>query len=552
MRFRCLKRGEMLPRNARDQFYLVPDSWDDWFQFETSFILYSYDNNCVKRCIGMVKIAKVGMRGESYAKFEELKLRGIDVSNVRKTILPDQFDTLSDEYFSLGNEDSYYETLGSTKAGRSVLRALNDVAYNKTRSRQYRDEDVMRVSLMRGITDKRIRDRFAKLARNKVALTDYEFEYTYPHVRGHSSVRLNFKVSTDPIPPSNIKVIIGRNGVGKTYLLRNIAYSLCRQGERCHELEEPTSPSVPRDCGSIKMIKGDIYGVVYASFSPLETSEWEPINPQIRFVRIGIATERTVESDASSEDVASNGLPNDVPTSPEERRKGIAKKLALRFAEGLSECISEPWRTRLLKCIEILKADPMFAQLSPEELFSLPPSEMKHKARSFFLKLSSGHGALLLIVTQLVRKLDEKFLLLIDEPECHLHPPLLALFVNCLSWLLGERNAVAIIATHSPVILQNVVRDSVWIINRFERDVVIRNPEHETFGENIGLLMNDVFGLELDKLGYHRMLSDLIREGGHTFDEVVSKFGGHLGVEAKAVLRTMIEHQVGDLNEEDS
>ena len=42
----------------------------------------------------MVKIAKVGMRGESYAKFEELKLRGIDVSNVRKTILPDQFDKI--------------------------------------------------------------------------------------------------------------------------------------------------------------------------------------------------------------------------------------------------------------------------------------------------------------------------------------------------------------------------------------------------------------------------------------------------------------------------
>ena len=83
MRFRCLKHGETLPRSARDQFYLVPDRWDDWFQFETRFMLYSYDSNCVKRCIGMVKIAKAGMRGESFAKFEELKSSGVDVANIR-------------------------------------------------------------------------------------------------------------------------------------------------------------------------------------------------------------------------------------------------------------------------------------------------------------------------------------------------------------------------------------------------------------------------------------------------------------------------------------
>lgn len=550
MRFRCLKQGEMLPRSARDQFYLVPDNWDDWFQFETNFTLYSYDSNCAKRCVGMVKIAKAGMKGESSAKFEELKLQGADVSNIRKTILPDEFDALPNEYFSLGSEDSYYETLGGTREGRSVLRALNDIAYNQTRRRQYRDEVVMKVSLMRGITDKRIRDRFAKLARNKVVLTDYEFEYTYPHFRGYNTVKLNFKISTDPIPPSNIKVIIGRNGVGKTYLLRNIAYSLCRQGGISNELESTTASESPKDCGRIKMIKGDIYGVVYASFSPLETSEWEPVNPQVRFARIGIAPE--VDMDVTSGNSANHALQSDTLCSSAERRKDIANKLAAKFAEELSECMSEPWLSRFLKCIEILKADPMFAQLSPEDLFSLSPSGMKQKACSFFRKLSSGHGALLLIITQLVRRLDEKFLLLIDEPECHLHPPLLALFVNCLSWLLGERNAVAIIATHSPVILQSVVRDSVWIINRFEREVVVRNPEHETFGENVGLLMSDVFGLELDKLGYHRMLSDMISEGGHTFDEVVSKFGGHLGVEAKAVLRTMIEHQIGGLNEEDS
>lgn len=106
----------------------------------------------------------------------------------------------------------------------------------------------------------------------------------------------------------------------------------------------------------------------------------------------------------------------------------------------------------------------MFGQLDGERLLDLTPGEIKAQAIPFFKKLSSGHSALMLIVTQLVRKLDDKFLLLIDEPESHLHPPLLGLFVNCLSWLLRERNAVSIIATHSPVILQEVPRESVWIL----------------------------------------------------------------------------------------
>ena len=540
-----MKPGEVLPSGARDVFYLVHDRWDDWYSFETAFTLYRYDSNGVRRCIGMVKIAKCGMCGESVAAYEEKKAQGLDVSNLRRTKLPDEFESLSDEYYSLGNEDSYYETLGKTTEGRSVLRALNDVAYNQARYKRHRNEQAMQVSLVRGIPEKRIRDRFAKLAHNKAVLTDYEFEYTYPRVRGYDSVKLNFKVSTEPIPPSNIKVIIGRNGVGKTYLLRNIAYSLCGQ----RELDPGEIPPVPRDCGRVRIIEGDIYGVVYASFSPLETSEWEPKKPLLKFKRVGFVPEKADET-ARNEVNANAECTRD--HNNERATKDVAKKLAQKFSDELLGCQSEPWRSRFFKCIEILKNDPMFAQLSPEDLFSLPPHEMKQKAKAFFQRLSSGHGALLLIVTQLVRWLDEKFMLLIDEPECHLHPPLLGLFVNCLSWLLGERNAVAIIATHSPVILQSVVRDSVWIINRFERDVVVTNPVHETFGENVGLLMSDVFGLELDKLGYHRMLSDMISEGGHTFDEVVSKFGGHLGVEAKAVLRTMIEHQIGGLNEEDS
>ncbi|MFD7630846.1 AAA family ATPase [Streptomyces sp. NPDC059851] len=63
----------------------------------------------------------------------------------------------------------------------------------------------------------------------------------------------------------------------------------------------------------------------------------------------------------------------------------------------------------------------------------------------------------------LIEHVAERSLVLIDEPESHLHPPLLASFIQTLSRLLTERNGVAVVATHSPpVVLQEVPRSCVY------------------------------------------------------------------------------------------
>ncbi|PJN92440.1 hypothetical protein CNY89_29680, partial [Amaricoccus sp. HAR-UPW-R2A-40] len=73
-------------------------------------------------------------------------------------------------------------------------------------------------------------------------------------------------------------------------------------------------------------------------------------------------------------------------------------------------------------------------------------------------KMSSGHAIIILTLTQLVAQVQEKSLVLMDEPESHLHPPLLSAFIRSLSRLLHRQNGVAIIATHSPVVLQEIPR----------------------------------------------------------------------------------------------
>ncbi|WP_431285003.1 AAA family ATPase [Humitalea sp. 24SJ18S-53] len=164
---------------------------------------------------------------------------------------------------------------------------------------------------------------------------------------------------------------------------------------------------------------------------------------------------------------------------------------------------------------------------------------LREKATAIFAKLSSGHKIVLLTITRLVETVGERTLVLLDEPEGHLHPPLLSAFIRALSDLLVDRNGVAIVATHSPVVLQEIPRSCVWKVRRTGAHVEAERPEVETFGENVGVLTREIFGLEVTEAGFHRMLRDAVREAPD-FDRVVEQFNGELGGEARALLRAMI------------
>jgi ABC-type sulfate/molybdate transport systems ATPase subunit len=144
---------------------------------------------------------------------------------------------------------------------------------------------------------------------------------------------------------------------------------------------------------------------------------------------------------------------------------------------------------------------------------------------------------ILLTVTRLVAATEERTLILLDEPEAHLHPPLLSAFVRCLCELLIDRNAVAVVATHSPVVLQEVPSTCAHIITRTGGSISVARPEMETFGESVGRLTAEVFGLEVIESGFHRFVVDLATDHA-TYEDALRSCGGHLGSVGRALLRT--------------
>uniref|UniRef100_UPI0012F652EF AAA family ATPase n=1 Tax=Rhodococcus sp. R1101 TaxID=1170698 RepID=UPI0012F652EF len=133
---------------------------------------------------------------------------------------------------------------------------------------------------------------------------------------------------------------------------------------------------------------------------------------------------------------------------------------------------------------------------------------------------------------------EPRSLILIDEPESHLHPSLLSALMKALSAVLEQYDSYAIIATHSPVVLQEIPRKYVRILKRFGAQTRVDEPLEETFGENIGILTASAFNLDSSQSDYHSVLEKLAST--YTLDEIEELFDGEMSVQARAYVRAII------------
>jgi ATPase subunit of ABC transporter with duplicated ATPase domains len=219
------------------------------------------------------------------------------------------------------------------------------------------------------------------------------------------------------------------------------------------------------------------------------------------------------------------------------------ESLADEFVDSLRVCRVGARATRLATCLELLNTDPVFREWQiSEALFSQNSGVADDNAREVFLSLSSGHKIVVLTLTKLVELVEESTLVLLDEPETHLHPPLLSAFIRALSDLLTNRNGIAIVATHSPVVLQEVPRSCIWKIRRTGQTTVAERPEVETFGENVGVLTHEVFGLQVTDTAYHKMIAQRVNTSGN-YEQAIEELHGQVGGEARGIIRALIEER---------
>lgn len=486
-------------RNA----FLVTNSWDDWFKFETTFDLIISDPEQGIVEAGEVKIGRRGLEGAS---------RDVAVPGMRYPNPPARFERLPGEFFSLGQSENYYETLQSLgrEVARDILTALNDCALDLEHFERNRSEPSMRISLLRDVTGHTVRERFHKIARGESEQSAYQFSIFIDDSHEDSS-KLDFEVTPGSVPPTNVHAVIGRNGVGKTRLLHRIAKSLVADGSDA--LEEVVSV-VPH--GSSRFA-----GIVSVSFSAFD---------ELR----------------GSTDSMTDGLPHKAIGLPmrqadaEARLGAWQEDLTQDFLKGISACRKGLRPDLWTRAVAALENDPLFQEAELRQL--VRSDDWVEHAERVFPRLSSGHAIVALTIAKLIEYVDERTLVLFDEPESHLHPPLLSAFVRAISDLMKSRNGVAVLATHSPVVLQEIPQNCVWKLRRSGRSSRAERPTRETYGENTGTLTREVFGLEATTTGFHKQIYDVaLSTESPTYENIVAQFDGQLGDEARALIHIYLD-----------
>ena len=103
--------------------------------------------------------------------------------------------------------------------------------------------------------------------------------------------------------------------------------------------------------------------------------------------------------------------------------------------------------------------------------------------------------------------------------------------------VLSEQNAFCVVATHSPVLLQETLSQHVRYIRRVADNLEIRTPDLETFGENVGAITYNSFGLTASSTDYHKIL-DLLVKGCESIEDIESAFPKGLSAQARAFIHS--------------
>ncbi|WP_419173385.1 AAA family ATPase [Halobacteriovorax sp.] len=326
--------------------------------------------------------------------------------------------------------------------------------------------------------------------------------------------QIKFTFSQDSVLPKRINIMIGKNGLGKSQALSKIVSALVGRTDHLNILRDPNGktgrPLINR------LIAIGTPGEVYNTFPRLNVKrpriKYKLLNMIRNSKSINAATGESFQQLLRSEDVignqfrynifynsVSNCLPVEDIVIPIEQYDGLPPFYPL--SGFLKRNIGEQRRLLLLGAISE-KAEPKIFRDG-----TLYP-------------LSSGQLSFFKVALLACLHIENGSLLLLDEPETHLHPNLISDFISLLNTLLRATGSYSIIATHSAYFVREISREQVHVFKEMpDRGISIVNPRLKTYGANIGDISHFVFDDNIDDKLTNNILENIRdKKGNIDFD----------------------------------
>lgn len=492
------RKSRWLPPKDADFPCLVleRDDWND-YSYYTTFVVNLLLGRSNNIRLGGIKLMKrgqeTGIENRAFAEIESGSLLSHEM--------------MQTEVCSLGSSSDYYDSLSTLDRkglALEVLTALRDAASLPEIRRLFESEPCFQISLLR---DPSMRKSLDKAGERFVGSTVERISHFYASLSLEgSSAPHEFSFDFNPVSnlPRRVHALVGLNGVGKTQVMAKLAMVLSRFSKRSVLSNISTLGSE----GNITPLPS-IYNVIAVSFSAFDEFERPTVKQGEEYSYSYCGLQKTEGGIKSKDDLLA------------EIRGFIA-----------SDRVTDNKRDILKRVLESL--------VKVDNLASFVDDPAANA--SLYDRLSAGQRIALNCIYHIVANISDRTMVLFDEPELHLHPQFLTGLLNAIFEILQAFDSFAIIATHSPLVVQQLPRSCVHVVRRDRMKPMILRPTFETFGENLSEITRFVFASAESDRDYQMVLNRLFEESGNDVVSVERLFESKLGLNATIYLHSLATH----------
>lgn len=332
--------------------------------------------------------------------------------------------------------------------------------------------------------------------------------------------------------PKRVSILIGENGVGKSQLLRKIALAAIKGTDEISECDEAENT-----------INRVLINRLLA-FSP--TNESKSVFPSDKIIKSKIWYRRFSLNRTPSRrnDINTNDIIIELARSNENIRElsrfEIFEKAIsnLRNYFELALPLKDSNRQPLyIRDLNDYSEERRLQNFRAVDLSKDPVRYIRGKSHP----LSSGEISFIRFCSQICANIENGTLVLLDEPETHLHPAFINKFFAILDTLLSLTGSSAIIATHSVYFIREVFKEQVTVLRKGENGILqLEKPRLSTFGANIGNISYFVFGESEPTDVLLRVKRKILKEK-MSWSEVYNKYKDDFSINVLTQLRNEIE-----------
>lgn len=494
--------------NENVDFLLESDNWND-YGYKTTYHLHSTKITNPEHgnvLLGTVNIMHIGQTEHEYA------LRGLE-----------EFELLGDEYCAMCQDLNVYMALNRMLKPKERLEFIESLRLITTKNKDsfsaFFEEECFQKSFLRyNEFDSFILKKGSELLLNESTIYDLP-QKSFDVKFGNCDDTISLRFPCTPpdaklrYVPNGVIAFIGKNGSGKSTLLNHIARVLYTAPRNRTNLDQ-----------YIRITPGDlgVMQLMMLSYSAFDNFTW-PL----------LTTEECVQYSESDNIENDRFVYCGLRDSKEEARRIVERAKTLRVEERTKEkytilrtrdvllknpgmlahetikainvTVSDNSKRKSLDVL-ISKLEKYFPDVYCEMSGILEGSYINDKDTLVdeYLSLSTGHKFFIHAIAHIIAYLKEDSMVLFDEPENHLQPCLLSFMFKTMRQIAEERNSVCLIATHSPVVLQEMMSSNVFIVRKDGDKTNISHPSIQTYGANFGQINTEVFDLNSDMTNFRK------------------------------------------------